>query len=574
MKIASRWAIAGLGLVAVWFSIPLGLTAYVNSKYGPEIRAGHISIVPLPAKLPWGLDCARLRNVQIANKQWYVDGYTATISGTVNSAVACYRTKTIHADGGKLNVVLDKSSGNKSASGTGPHGFYITAKNIELHLASGNISVDAFNASLSSQTICADKVIASHPKADAVIFNTCIYTKEKYAKAYKGSIAPKLEVKGHKIEEISFTGLSRISRSEFSVGTIKYEENIATGVHAEIKDGLVSIDIGYFSASHRRLFTSPLGVRKINISNISKDDPLSSNITIGIDDKVTVLVDVENRRVSGKDTCNNWLGVVPEELKSGPIGQMSVKGNFGFDIKLEKPISLKINSTCSIDGPTPQFITELGKPFKYTAYHPDGTPFERTAGPGTNDWIPLDFVDNMATALTITEDPGFWHHRGIIPQALENSLKDDMRLGKFFRGGSTITMQLAKNLWLNRTRTLGRKLQEGILTIALESCLSKEKILELYLNVVEFGPNIYGIGPGCAKFLKKYPGEINISEALYMATRLPSPNKAHSYEANKGFINKLIAIGVASGKISEEELANELQAEQAKEAESENEEDD
>jgi len=64
------------------------------------------------------------------------------------------------------------------------------------------------------------------------------------------------------------------------------------------------------------------------------------------------------------------------------------------------------------------------------------------------------------------------------------------------------------------------------------------------------------------KFLKKYPGEISLSEALYMATRLPSPNRPHSYEANKNFIKKLIAIGVASGKISEEELYNELQIEQ------------
>jgi hypothetical protein len=534
----------------------------VNSKYSPEIRAGHVSIIPSPARLPWGLDCVRLRDVKISK---------LTISGTINSAVVCYRAKTIDINGGKINVSITKSSGNKSANDT--HGFVITAKGLEVHLTKDDVSADAFNASIKNHVICADKIIASHPKADAITFNTCIYTKEKYAVAYKGSVTPKFEIQGHKIEEISFTGLSRVSNTELSIGTIKYEDSIATNVHAEIKDGLVSIDIGYFSASHRRLYTSPLGVRKVSISNISKDDPLSSNIVIGIDDKVTVLVDVENRRISGKDTCNNWLGVVPEELKSGPISQMTVKGNFSFDVHLIKPISLKINSTCSIDGPAPQFITDLGKPFKYTAYHPDGTQFERTSGPGTNDWIPLDFVDNMATALTITEDPGFWHHRGIIPQALENSLKDDMRLGKFFRGGSTITMQLAKNLWLNRNRTLGRKLQEGILTIALESGLSKEKILELYLNVVEFGPNIYGIGPGCAKFLKKYPGEINISEALYMATRLPSPNRARSYEANKGFINKLIAIGVATGKISEDELAAELQAEQSKESE-ESEEDD
>jgi membrane peptidoglycan carboxypeptidase len=115
-------------------------------------------------------------------------------------------------------------------------------------------------------------------------------------------------------------------------------------------------------------------------------------------------------------------------------------------------------------------------------------------------------------------------------------------------------MQLAKNLWLSREKTLGRKVQEGILTIALESSLTKDQIMELYLNVVEFGPNTYGIGPGCAKFLNKYPGELSLSEALYMALRLPSPNHAQTYESSKGFIKKLIDIGVASGKLTVQDL--------------------
>lgn len=548
MKIPSMLVIAGLvlGFTTHRFIIPWGLTSYVNRKYAPDVHVDHSSLV--------GLDCARFSDVKITKP---------TMSGTITSAVVCYRGRTIEADGGKLNVVVANSSGKDSDSNT--HGFTITAKNIEVHVTKDNISADLFDTTVTKDKICANKVLAHHQKADAVILNLCLDRKNNSVMALSGIITPKLEIKGHKIHDISFTSLFKASKTELSVGEIKYEDDsIASNVNASIQEGFISINIGSFSASHKKLFSSPLTVRNIRVSGISKKDPLSSKAIVSIGDKITVLIDAEKRRISGKDLCNNWLEVVPDELKDGPISQIKVKGMFGFDVQFE-PVSLKINSTCSIDGPTPQFITDLGKPFKYTAYHPDGTPFERTAGPGTNDWIPLDFVDNMATALTITEDPGFWHHRGIIPQALENSLKDDMRLGRFFRGGSTITMQLAKNLWLNRSRTLGRKLQEGILTIALESGLTKEKILELYLNVVEFGPNIYGIGPGCAKLLKKYPGEISLSEALYMATRLPSPNKARSYEANKGFIKKLIAIGVATGKISESELATELQAEQTKE---------
>lgn len=551
MKRLSRWAFAGslvFGFALHRLIIPWGLTSYVNRKYAPEIHVDHSSLV-------W-LDCVRFSNVKIAKP---------TMSGTIKSAVACYRGRTIEANGGKLDVVIAKSSGKDSGINN-THGFSITAKDLEVHVTKGNVSADLSGTTVNTKSICAAKVLAYHQKADAVIFNLCLDRKTNSVMALNGNITPKFEIKGHSISEISFTSLFKASKTELSVGEIRYEDSIVSNVNAEIQDGFASVNIGSFIASHKKLFSSPLTVRNIKVSGISKEDPLSSKIIVSIGDKITLLVDAEKRRISGKDTCSNWFDVVPDELKAGPIAQMKVKGVFGFDVQL-MPVSLKINSTCAIDGTTPQFITDLSKPFKYTAYHPDGTPFERTAGPGTNDWIPLDFVDNMATVLTITEDPGFWHHRGIIPQALENSLKDDMRLGRFFRGGSTITMQLAKNLWLNRSRTLGRKLQEGILTIALESGLTKEKILELYLNVVEFGPNTYGIGPGCAKFLKKYPGEISLSEAMYMAIRLPAPNKARSYEASKGFIKKLIAIGVAAGKISEDELANELQAEQAKEQE-------
>lgn len=556
MKKLSRWAIAGVVLVALWLTIPLGLSSYINRKYAPDIHVGLISIV--------GIDCARVNNVKISKP---------TVNGVINSAVVCYRGKTIDINGGKLNITIDKSSGKKSDADP-TRGFTITAKGLEIHLANGDVSADIYNSTINHNTVCAGKVVSSHPKADAIVFNSCFDRTSHSVMASNGTISPKIEVKGYKVGEISFTSLFKATKTEIFVGEIKYEDTVASNIYAIRQDDLISLTIGSITASHKRLFSRHLTIRNIKATNISAVDPLSSKATIVIGDNVTVTADIDKRRVSGKDACQNWLDVVPEELKLGPISQMKIKGTFGFDIQLN-PTSLKINSSCSIDGPVPQFITDLNKPFKYTAYHPDGTPFERTSGPGTNDWIPLNFVDNMATALTITEDPGFWHHRGIIPQALENSLKDDMRLGKFFRGGSTITMQLAKNLWLTRNKSLGRKLQEGILTIALESGLSKDKILELYLNVVEFGPNTYGIGPGCAKFLKKYPGEINISEALYMATRLPSPNKAHSYEANKGFIKKLIAIGVSSGKISEDELAAEIQAEQAKEIdESEDEEDD
>jgi hypothetical protein len=534
MKKLLKWVIIILCVISsLWFGVPLGITYYINHKYNPEIIVDKVSIV--------GFGCIKLDNIKITKPN---------VSGNITSAIGCYRHKTIDVHGGSLNVSIVKSS---TTSVQNTNGFMITGKGLSIHIIHDKESADLYNTTISQKNICADKVIAFHPKADAIIFNLCFDRENNSVSASNGSISPKIEYKGYSLESIEFQNLTKATKTEISVGQVRYVDSSISNLHVTIKDYIANIGIGSLELVHKRLFRKKVTINNVKVDNIHLQSLLSSKPIITFDNKVIVNLDLEKQQIFGNDDCQNWLDIVPEELKDGPISQMRIKGTFGFDIKLN-PVSLKINSKCSIDGPTPPFINALKKPFKYTAYRPDGTPFERTSGPNTIDWIPLNFIDHMATALTITEDPGFWHHRGIIPQALENSLKEDIRKGKFFRGGSTITMQLAKNLWLTRNKSLGRKLQEGILTIALESCLSKEQILELYLNVVEFGPNTYGIGPGCAKFLKKYPGEISISEALYMATRLPSPNKAYSYEANKGFIKKLIAIGVASGKISEQDL--------------------
>jgi membrane peptidoglycan carboxypeptidase len=130
----------------------------------------------------------------------------------------------------------------------------------------------------------------------------------------------------------------------------------------------------------------------------------------------------------------------------------------------------------------------------------------------------------MPTAVMNSEDYGFRSHRGFIPQAYDSAMVDDLKAGKFVRGGSTITMQLAKNLWLRRDKTIGRKVQELFLTMALESCLSKDEIMETYLNVVEFGPMVYGIHDGARYWFHKPPTELTPVEAFWLAGILTNPH--------------------------------------------------
>ena len=142
------------------------------------------------------------------------------------------------------------------------------------------------------------------------------------------------------------------------------------------------------------------------------------------------------------------------------------------------------------------------------------------------NWIHLADTGPMPMAVINTEDYLFRQHGGFIPRALQDSLQADMDAGKFVRGGSTIEMQLAKNLWLDRTKTLGRKAQELFLAMALDSCLTKDEILETYLNVVEFGPGIYGIWAGSHYWFKKEPSELQPVEAFWLASILPHPETA------------------------------------------------
>ena len=131
-----------------------------------------------------------------------------------------------------------------------------------------------------------------------------------------------------------------------------------------------------------------------------------------------------------------------------------------------------------------------------TAYDAEGKPFLLEAGPGTPEWVPLNGISKfMEAAVMTTEDGAFHRHHGFDHEAIRNSIRENLRQRKFVRGASTISMQLAKNLYLDRGKNLSRKLQEAVLTMYLEQALTKEQIIELYLNVIELGPGLYGIGP-------------------------------------------------------------------------------
>ena len=122
-----------------------------------------------------------------------------------------------------------------------------------------------------------------------------------------------------------------------------------------------------------------------------------------------------------------------------------------------------------------------------------------------------------------SEDSGFWTHPGYDLDAIQEALDTWATGEERPRGGSTLTQQLAKNLFLDGDRTLVRKLRELLYALELERRLGKDRILELYLNVVELGPDLYGAGPACEMYFLKQPEGLSWKEAALLAAILPAP---------------------------------------------------
>lgn len=147
-------------------------------------------------------------------------------------------------------------------------------------------------------------------------------------------------------------------------------------------------------------------------------------------------------------------------------------------------------------------------------------------------WVPLAGISPYAVkAVIIAEDDKFWSHEGFDFEAIQKALEKDLKERKFKRGGSTISQQLAKNLYLSPSKNPLRKIKEAILTWRLERNLSKRRIIEIYLNVAEWGDGIFGIEAAARHYFAKAAADLTALEASRLAVVLPSPLR---YDPVKG----------------------------------------
>jgi membrane peptidoglycan carboxypeptidase len=245
--------------------------------------------------------------------------------------------------------------------------------------------------------------------------------------------------------------------------------------------------------------------------------------------------------------CRQVLGAVPEPLRR-PLDGVGLEGRIGFEVHLALDavspdatvLDGVLDNRCKISDfgslPAPDDFRRL---FAWMAYDDKGNRIRMLSGPGSDHWTAIGAISPyLSDAVLTTEDGKFESHQGLTLPELRTALAMNLRKGALDHGASTITMQLAKNLFLSRDRTVARKLQELFFTWYLESNFTKDEILELYFNVVEFGPSIYGVGPAARYYFGREPFELNLVESVFLVKLLPSPVARHNALKKEGGVSR------------------------------------
>jgi hypothetical protein len=212
-----------------------------------------------------------------------------------------------------------------------------------------------------------------------------------------------------------------------------------------------------------------------------------------------------------------------------------------FSVNLNNPDSLLFNTRLAGENFK---IKEYGiddyrmlnRSFYYRAYENGRLVASFMVGPDNPDFVPFEMISPFLRAAVMTsEDGSFFYHNGFNPKAFRESIVTNIKEKRFARGGSTISMQLVKNVFLTRNKTLARKIEEAIIVWLIENerLVSKQRMYEVYLNIIEWGPGIYGINQASHFYFDKSPALLNLQESIYLASIVPHPKwYKYTFEVN------------------------------------------
>ncbi len=201
---------------------------------------------------------------------------------------------------------------------------------------------------------------------------------------------------------------------------------------------------------------------------------------------------------------------------------------------------------------------KLNESFEYTAYERGQAVRTFAVGPENPDFRSLDQIsDYLKVSVLNSEDGAFFGHQGFMPEAFRESIVTNIKERRFARGGSTISMQLVKNVFLNRNKTIVRKIEEALIVWMIERMRlsSKDRMFEVYLNIIEWGPMVYGANEAARFYFAKDVSRLSLAEAIFMASIIPRPKGfMYAFEPNGDFKEYLKNY---YGRISEKMLRKE-----------------
>jgi hypothetical protein len=240
---------------------------------------------------------------------------------------------------------------------------------------------------------------------------------------------------------------------------------------------------------------------------------------------------------TGKQDAQTFLDGFPQGLFESleglkVAGQVQYDLNFMLDTSI--PDSVKFNSSLrpfnfKILKWGVTNLQKINNTFVYTPYEYGKPMRDITIGPTNPNFTPLGQISShFKNALLTSEDPSFFSHKGFVEESIRKSIAVNFKEKRFVRGGSTISMQLVKNVFLSRQKTLARKAEEILIVWLIENnrLISKQRMLEVYFNIIEMGKNIYGIGEASRYYFGKRPADLNVGEGIFLANIVPRPKIA------------------------------------------------
>jgi Transglycosylase/Domain of Unknown Function (DUF748) len=283
---------------------------------------------------------------------------------------------------------------------------------------------------------------------------------------------------------------------------------------------------------------------------------------------------VSARLVIPPISCQAVLDSIPPEMVPYMVGY-KMKGTFSTDLQLaidfahlddvvlDGSVGIK---NCKVKEQPEASPKRLLESFEHFVEVDKDQWISFIVGPENPDFVPYeDISPNLVNSIMTTEDSGFMKHHGFIVSEFRSALIKNLKAGYFRYGASSITMQLVKNVLLYREKTLSRKLQELFFTWDVENSLEKERILEIYFNVIEYGPGLYGIGPAVQHFFGKTPKELTPVEAAFFSSILPAPKQRYQQyckgtltQWTSDKIARILGLMFKRGRLTEEEYQTAL----------------